>query len=365
MAQAMTGARNENSVLFSLKNLQALATGSSSTPITPSGAPPGMGFATGEGSGLIDIRALASATGVGKDLLHEEDRDELLSIGSKGGAFGALGSPMVAPAVMAEEEGSKRKMVLAILAGSVFLGLCLIAVAVILRPTVQPQPVAAAATVAPAVASAPVKQQASDKQPAEAAEPLSEGEKAAQAAAQAEAKKNEPSGDRESRRSSSSRRRSGKGDESGPEETAAAKPASSESSAASAPAEGPAVKKKSTGSESIDDLLNNALSAGSKPAAKKAEPSAASSDPGLPEKPSRDEVMSALRSVQPEVSACGQGSGGVAMANIVVGNSGRVKSVSVTQVPGPVASCVARAVRGARFPKFSSPTFSVSFPFRL
>jgi predicted Zn finger-like uncharacterized protein len=66
-AQAMTGARNENSVLFSLKNLQALATGSG-TSLPPAmvsgGGGERAGYAGGEGSGLIDIRALATATGV-------------------------------------------------------------------------------------------------------------------------------------------------------------------------------------------------------------------------------------------------------------------------------------------------------------
>jgi hypothetical protein len=86
---------------------------------------------------------------------------------------------------------------------------------------------------------------------------------------------------------------------------------------------------------------------------------------GLPEKPTRDEVMAALRKVQPAVSECCQGDGGVAMADIVVSNNGRVQSVAVTGVPEDIASCVATAVNVAVFPKFSSPKFTVSFPFRL
>jgi predicted Zn finger-like uncharacterized protein len=70
---AMTGARNENSVLFSLKNLQALATGSTTSAASPSGASDfgggGMsamaggrdGFAAGEGSGLIKVRPSSAA----------------------------------------------------------------------------------------------------------------------------------------------------------------------------------------------------------------------------------------------------------------------------------------------------------------
>jgi predicted Zn finger-like uncharacterized protein len=358
--QAMTGARNENSVLFSLKNLQALATGSTSgTPISAPIAPvSGTGYASGEGSGLIDIRALATATGVAKDGLHEEDRELLLSIGTKTGAFGALGSPIAAPAMGGDEEISKRKVLFAILGGSVFLGMCMIAVAIIMKPSTQPQPVATAAPVVPAVAnpaSAVVKPQAEEPPPTQ----LSEGEKAARASALAE---RTSSSDRSARSSgSSTKKKSGKGEET-PAKSALAAPVKEESTAVGSE-EPAAKKKKSSGSESIDDLLAGALSGSSKSAAKKSEAPAAES--GLPEKPSREEVMNALRAVQPAVSACGQGQGGVAMAAIVVGSSGRVQSVQVTQVPGPVASCVSRAVRGARFPKFSSPKFSVSFPFRL
>jgi predicted Zn finger-like uncharacterized protein len=361
MDQAMTGARNENSVLFSLKNLQALATGSTSAPVSsPIASPQSSGYAAGEGSGLIDIRALASATGVTKDGMHEEDRDMLLSIGSKTGAFGALGSPMVSPSISADEDTSKKKLLFAVLGGSIFLGMCMIAVAIILKPSAQPQPTVApvvAPAVAPAAEAAKALEANPSVAPTAASAELSEGEKAARAAAEADRSANSDRGSR-SVATASSKKKSTKEE---------ASPKAVERPAAAAPAvaakEEPAKKKKSTGSESIDDLLSGAIS-GSKPAKKAAaeEPSAAAS--GLPEKPSRDDVMSALRSVQPEVSACGAGQG-VAMAAIVVGNSGRVQSVQVTQVPGPVASCVARAVRGARFPKFSAPKFSVSFPFRL
>jgi predicted Zn finger-like uncharacterized protein len=362
MEQAMTGARNENSVLFSLKNLQALATGSTtSTPISAPIAPaPGTGYASGEGSGLIDIRALATATGVAKDGLHEEDRDALFSIGTKTGAFGALGSPIVAPAMGGDEEISKRKVLFAILGGSVFLGLCMIAVAIIWRPSTQPQPVATAVPVVPAVANpAAVKPQTEETAPAA----LSEGEKAAQAAA-VMGKTSSLDREKAVRSAPSIKKKPTKVDEKETAVKAAPTPSAKEEPTAVAKEEPAAKKKKSSGSESIDDLLAGALSGGPKPAAAKSEAPAAA-ESGLPEKPTREEVMTALRAVQPAVSACGQGQGGVAMAAIVVGSSGRVQSVQVTQVPGPVASCVSRAVRGARFPKFSSPKFSVSFPFRL
>ena len=65
---AMTGQRNENSVLFSLSNLQSLASGGGG-PSAPSAsssssgsAKPGYASAKGGGSGLVDIRAMAATT---------------------------------------------------------------------------------------------------------------------------------------------------------------------------------------------------------------------------------------------------------------------------------------------------------------
>jgi hypothetical protein len=72
----MTGSRNENSVLFSLKNLQALATGS--VPPSAAGQSVRPGQAAGEGSGLIDIRALATTTGV--EANKNSEKDALLAL---------------------------------------------------------------------------------------------------------------------------------------------------------------------------------------------------------------------------------------------------------------------------------------------
>src|SRR5262249_2223788 len=96
-------------VLFSLKNLQALATGSgaSGASLPPSTAAAGnTGYASGEGSGLIDIRALATTTGMSESG-GGGARDELLSIGGPGGAVGPPGSPMLAPAADDGDGGKK------------------------------------------------------------------------------------------------------------------------------------------------------------------------------------------------------------------------------------------------------------------
>src|SRR5690606_33428083 len=67
-AQKLRGERNENSVLFSLNNLAQLASDSRPAPSSSAAASSGSapaghatGAAGGEGSGLIDIRSMASA----------------------------------------------------------------------------------------------------------------------------------------------------------------------------------------------------------------------------------------------------------------------------------------------------------------
>jgi predicted Zn finger-like uncharacterized protein len=352
MEQAMTGARNENSVLFSLKNLQALATGSSA-PSAPTSAAASTrpGFAAGEGSGLIDIRALATATGVNDQGRNASEKDALLSLGSaQAGAFGALGSPMLTPG-RSEEEGSKKGLVLAIVGGFALLAVAGIAAAVILKP--EPPATAVVAPVLPP-AAAPSPQPSVPPTQAAPAEPPSEGERAlqqAQQAAPAPTPAPTPS-------------------ESAHKPTVAGKrPNERAERTEAAPVKEPVAPKAEErpkakgGSSSIDDLLNDALVT---PKGGRTGAAAAESTANLPDKPSRDDVLTAMNGVKGAVSQCAQGQTGVAFANIAVsGKTGRVSNVEVTGIAGEVGSCVARAVRKATFPKFKADNFQVKFPFRL
>jgi hypothetical protein len=88
----------------------------------------------------------------------------------------------------------------------------------------------------------------------------------------------------------------------------------------------------------------------------------------LPESPDRDDVIAAMGSVEGAVRDCAAGRSGVSNITItVVGNSGRVSSALVEgEFAGtPEGSCMARAVRGARFERFAQPTFRVRYPFSL
>jgi predicted Zn finger-like uncharacterized protein len=353
MEQAMTGARNENSVLFSLKNLQALATGSAA----PSGVAPGPsqrpGFAGGDGSGLIDIRALATATGV-NDQGRETEKDALLSLGSaQAGAFGALGSPMLAPPSR-DDDSSKKGLVIAIIGGFALLAVAGIGAAVILKPTPSAPPVVG--TVAPppvaAVAPPPANPSGAATQPVE---PPSEGELAAArkaaAAAAAQPAPSPAAASGELHRAAVGGKRPER--PASANEPAAAKPE---------PVAKPEPAKPKGGSSSIDDLLDSAI--GSKGGAKGGAAPAAAAN--LPDKPSRDDVLNAMNGVKGAVSACAQGATGVAFANITVaGKTGRVSNVEVTGMTGEVGSCIARTVRKAAFPKFKSENFQIKFPFRI
>jgi len=86
------------------------------------------------------------------------------------------------------------------------------------------------------------------------------------------------------------------------------------------------------------------------------------------DQPTREQVLNAVRAIAPVVAACGQGQHGPAPARMTVsGATGRVSEVSVSGpfAGTPVATCVASAVRGARFPPFRRPTFLVNFPFAV
>ena len=99
--QIMTGQRSENSVLFSLSNLQALA----ASPTPQATEQPRMGGAmtpsatsvSEEASGLIDIRSLAGSLADQKDITGVDD---LISM-SGGGFAPSLGAPVLA----AQKEG--------------------------------------------------------------------------------------------------------------------------------------------------------------------------------------------------------------------------------------------------------------------
>jgi predicted Zn finger-like uncharacterized protein len=370
--QAMTGQRNENSVLFSLQNLQALATGgpaSSSTPsasMASSSSGAKAGHASGEGSGLIDIRALASTTGVASTggggyggSSNSDNVDDLLSIGTGSPLASGLGAPVLSPVV---EERSNKTLIIAIAAVGGIVALAAAAVIIVLV-TAEPEPVAVAAGNSTGTGAIAAGEGTATSGTTEAAGQTATDTTATQGSDQGTQQGDDEGGDEGASAddgsgdttSASSRRRRRTGGTS-----------SSSASTMDDPSPAGPTSSSSGGGGDIDDLLNAAL--GGMMAAPMEAAMAAGGDSSLPDTPPRDGVLSALRSVQGAVSGCGGGQHGVANTTITVaGATGRVTNANVTgQFAGtPVGTCVARAVRGARFPRFRRANFQVSFPYRI
>ena len=114
----LTGQRNENSVLFSLNAL---------TEKGEKEAEPGP---QGDGSGLIDIRALSANMGASKPAGGSSHVDDIMNLGGGGAFSAALAAPILAPPPMGgsdasigqSEDSDKKKMLLfAGIGGVVFL----------------------------------------------------------------------------------------------------------------------------------------------------------------------------------------------------------------------------------------------------
>ncbi|MGF1469223.1 MAG: GYF domain-containing protein [Sandaracinaceae bacterium] len=371
--RSLTGARNENSVLFSLSNLQALATGgggdepaavASASPA--SGAPGRPGTAQGEGSGLIDIRALAAATSssapsAGPITSRQDDKvDDLLSIGAPSPGLNTLGAPVVVPEPREERRGGGIGLGLGIGIGAglfaaaaalAFVGYQLALSgddddtgAAAIAPIQQPTP--------PTGAGTPPTPPPSDGTAAGG-----EGDETATADEDEDEDGEEESASSRSGRSSRSARDGQRSRRSSRSSAAEATPPPQQDSSS-----------RSRSSSQNDDLLSlidratgeNTSSARSRP--QEAE------RPSQNAQPSRSDVRRAMDSVAGQVRACGNGTHGTARVQVVFqGTSGRVTTATVeaANLPPPVRSCIARAVRGARVPSFSQSTFSVRYPFNL
>lgn len=365
---SMTGQRNENSVLFSLSNLQALATGPApSSPSSKAAAPaasapaaapkPSAGFAAGEASGLIDIRALASSAAAPRAAAPAKAAsvDDLLSIGAgssplAGGALGAgaLAAPALAPIAREPEPaptGGSNKGLMAI-GGVVVLGAVAAAVFFATRPpqvieTVREVQVAGTDTAGTTgTTDAPPTTQAGDTPTTPSGTTPATPTAPATTATARERERLAAAAMTPATAASTM------------DTTMTAEPAATMTAAATPPA--------TMASGDINDLVSMALGA---PAAMESAPVNAN----LPETPSRDAVGSALRSVSAQVRACGAGEHGSAPVTVVFRGTGAVANATVGgQFAGtPVGQCVARAVRAARVPPFRNPTFSVTFPYSL
>ena len=368
----MTGQRNENSVLFSLNNLQALATGGAgggkSAPSGGSENRPGFANSQTEGSGLIDIRAMAASTLAASPSTGG-------GLGSGPGELPGLGaapvfSPMAAPILMPAAASGPPKWMWAILGvgGLAVVGIIVVGILLLTRkPLEQPVAQQAAAPTAPAttapVAAAP---NAAAKPAATPAAPTAAAPAAAAATPAAPAAEKHPG-------------KAPKGEKTpklAKNEPAAAKaPAAAPEPAAAPAAAAPAPKHAGGKRDELDDLLNNA-SPGDTPKQHKAAAAAAKEDSGggasddsLPDSLDKGQIVSGMSKVKGRVQGCFDQYKvpGTASVAITISPSGRVSAANVTgQFAGtPTGECVAKAVKTAGFTRFKGAPMSFVYPYLL
>jgi predicted Zn finger-like uncharacterized protein len=351
----LTGQRNENSVLFSLSNLEALAVPSHSSSIrVPSTT------ANTEGSGLIDIRSMAAMTlsdgGTGES---RRSTDALPT-------FSTPQFSPVAPVLLPMSSSGPPKWVYPVL-GLLAVGILVLGYG-IYKVAAVPPPGLAPVVVAPPPPPTPAPQPSVPQPVAANPTPTPAGENVKPAAAEekpsVEAKAPEKSkgssakGDKGHRKggesaSSKGATESKKGDTS----TTRSGSSTPEPSTASSKPTG----KKGGSGKALDDLLGEVGSKRSDESSKPAAPSVKLITLG------QSDIVNAMKAVQPKVQACANQFKvpGTALATISVATGGKVTSATVTGkfAGSPTGSCVESAAKSAKFIPCQSMTFP--WPFTL
>lgn len=377
--QMMTGQRHENSVLFSLSNLQALAAGPAPGAPARGGAAPGraaplpmMAAGGEEASGLIDIRALAGSLAAESDNTGVED---LISMGG-GGFAPTLGAPVLVP----QKEIMPLWMKLSIAGGALVVLAAMVILAVMALSGSDEE----SADILALQAQIEKMQQMSSQggnseemrllqkqlQEARAAQAGKGGSGSVQTDDEVEdeddgegssGSSSKKTGSKSSRPSSSAKKPSSGG------ASKSSKSSSDDSSSSKSDEPSPSANQKG-GSDELDDLLGGSLA---KPGKKKApaKASAASSGGGgggVKANLDRNDVQSGMASVAGRVKNCGQGASGTVTLKIVIGRTGRVMSANATGpfAGTPVGACAARAVQTAKFPQTQN-NLTVRYPFKL
>jgi hypothetical protein len=155
-----------------------------------------------------------------------------------------------------------------------------------------------------------------------------------------------------------------KTEEPAPPPSEAPAPAAEAPSSAPAPASvgavpGPGIKKQALTASARGERTRST---------KARKPSAANAPAGdMPEGPTRTEVITRLQSVRPAVQVCAAGRSGVADLDITIAHTGVVMHVLVGgDFAGTTeGSCIARAVRQAKFPAFKQERFRLLYPYAI
>jgi len=400
-ATSLTGQRNENSVLFSLNNLAALASdapranssstakGLAATPGAPGSASssslasvssPGGG--AGEGSGLIDIRSMAQ-------VYLGESKTSTKAVGSADDlpVFSQTAFEAASPVLLPNVQPAVNNRLLFALVGliGVLVVAAVVLVVIVLRGG-DDAPRTASAESAPAaqsggVASAP-SAAGSASSPAPSATSPAAGATAGESGTPPAG--TPPGGESAAgsggttasagvatEQDTARRRERTKAKERG-ERTSDRQPTPREQEpareVAPAPAAPPPDPLETSGCDEVTCLVDP-----DKPCCKKGGRRSGSGssgsrsesvDPSLPERPSRADVASGIGNVKGSVSSCGSRAAGAGKVTvkIKISPAGTVSSVAASGGNPSLNGCVESAVRRAKFPR-SQFGASVNYPF--
>ncbi len=369
----LVGQRHENSVLFSLANLQNLASGGgedgeATAPSEKSNTP---------ASGLIDIRALS------------------------GDAEAPSGAP-APPPIVVPPIAAKPGISTGLLVGLIVSGLLVVVLLGLLVYVLMRQP---AATVpgkerGPAVAAkheaqppkeephakAPAKPKVASEQAAkpDAASRTQDAAKEEQVGAAADSSSDQPArvAARAPRRQARTRRATSR------REPKKATPATARPQEEAKPRPRPVAPKPAAhtkprrggGKSEVDDLLASIEGGGAKPkpaAAPKAaaaEPKPAAAKPAQEKRPlTREDISRVVRAHKSMIKACYERQpepklSGTLMVTFTILRSGKVSSAAIKTAKfenTPVGRCVLSSVRSFKFPAHTDPPVKITYPFIL
>ncbi len=386
----MTAQRNENSVLFSLNNLSALAGSEPAAPSPSSPRQPASGLSSfgapggPEGSGLIDIRAMAAMT-LGATRKDEEEHrtrtrrpseDDLPVFSAS--SFSAPAAGVLLPTV---QQPNNRTFYIAIGAVGLLAVTAIVLVAWILLgkantpvsaaivpgdplvapaqtpPSVPPetgQPAAPSGTSPPSSGTPPSSATPPPSTPPAAATP---------AATPAREERDKPRA--EPSRPTPARPTRTEPSRPAPEPTRTAEPTPP-------PRSDPPPREPSKPAQKCDEvacLVTPDLPCCPKRGGSSTRPAASSSDSNLPDKLEQSDIIAGMKAVNGRVNACNDRFrvSGAFKVKVTVGADGSVdKAAAGAPIAGtPAAACVENAVRSARFKKTKNPiTFNYPYTFR-
>jgi len=358
----MVGARKDNSVLFSLKNLQSLAMGEAEA------AAPSTSEQT-DASGLIDVRSLASDVAGGPPMGDLADGDEPPMAP-------APAAPMMIP--MVRRRSNTPIIIAALIAGAIVLTGGILGAIWILKGPDDAGDKAKAGQADSALLAAKSK---ADKGDEKAVEPGDD--KAAEDEAAAGKKKSKRKAKkRDKPKKVAAKSIEDKFDEvTAPKKVGRASSRPARSERRKAPVRKPPPKPKVGGDQDLDDLLGGTSTKRStsrpKPPPRRAErpkpkPGPTRATAGGDKKLSKSQVQGVVRKNKGKIKVCAKrdpSATGTLTISFQIETNGRVRKASVKSPErfkrSPAGRCVVQAVKTFKFPSFSGKPVKINYPFKL